>query len=111
MARKVQTLLIDDINGEEAAESVTFGLDGITYEIDLTQENAAQLRESVNEWVGHARRVSGTRTRRTSRAKGDSGSLDTRAVRTWARANGHEVSDRGRISSTVLSAYEAAHGL
>lgn len=113
MARKVQTLLIDDINGEEATETVIFGLDGVSYEIDLTDENAAALRESISEWTGHARRSGGGRSRRGGgAARGRSnGSLDTQAVRTWARNNGHEVSDRGRISAKVLSAYESAHGL
>jgi hypothetical protein len=117
MAQKVQVILVDDVDGGDASETVTFGLDGVSYEIDLNEENAAKLRESLSTWVGHARRVGGRASgggrRRSSGSgsggSGGSGGTDTAAIRAWARENGHEVSERGRISAEVLSAYEAAN--
>lgn len=115
MAQKVQVLLVDDVSGGDAAETVTFALDGVSYEIDLSEENATRLRDSLGEWTGKARRVGGRRRSGNSgprRSGGEGGSgLDTQAVRTWAREQGLEVSDRGRISSSVSEAYRQAHGL
>jgi len=123
MAQKTKVILIDDVEGGEADETVTFALDGVSYEIDLTSERAAQLRDALAPWVGHARKSggrSGGAGRRTTRASGTSGSssasgsassgVDTAAVREWARENGHTVSERGRISGAVLDAYKAANG-
>jgi len=115
MAQKVQVILVDDVDGGDASETVTFGLDGVSYEIDLNDDNAAQLREAVSTWVGHARRVGGrssTGTRRRSSGSSSSsgsGGTDTASVRAWARENGHDVSERGRISAEVMAAYEAAN--
>ena len=111
MAQKVQVVLIDDIDGGEAKETVTFGLDGATYEIDLSDRNAAQLRDALAHWVGNARRVSGRSSRPTGRRGGgsSSSSTDTTAVRAWAKENGYKVSERGRIASEVQEAYAAAH--
>lgn len=106
MAQKVQVLLVDDIDGGAADETVTFGLDGVTYEIDLTAANAAKLRDAISVWVGSARKVG--RTGRAARRR-SSGSSDAQAIRDWAKANGYEVSGRGRISAQVRAAYEAAH--
>ena len=108
MAQKVQVVLIDDLDGGDANETVTFGLDGATYEIDLSEQNAAQLREALAHWVGNARRVSGRTARPTAR-RGGSSSTDTTAVRAWAKENGFKVSERGRISAEVQEAYAAAH--
>ena len=113
MAQKVQVLLVDDIDGGTADETVTFAVDGVSYEIDLTAAHAAELRESFARWVGHGRKTGGrssggsgrgtaTRSRRAS-------SGDATAIREWAKANGHKVSERGRISADVKAAYEAAH--
>jgi hypothetical protein len=119
MAQKVQVLLVDDVDGGTAEETVTFALDGVSYEIDLTAEHAAELRESFSRWVGHARKTgSGSRGGRQQRGGGNGGSSrrsgsgsggDATAIREWARANGHEVSERGRISAEVRKAYEDAH--
>jgi hypothetical protein len=111
MAQKVQVVLIDDIDGGEAKETVTFGLDGATYEIDLSDRNAAQLRDALAHWVGNARRVSGRSSRPTGRRGGgsSSSSTDTTAVRAWAKENGYKVSERGRIAAEVQQAYAAAH--
>lgn len=110
MAQKVNIILVDDIDGSDATETVTFGLDGTTYEIDLNDANAAALREALSGYVGHARKVTGARrTRRTSSPAPASAGGDTKAIREWARANGHEVSDRGRVSAEIQQAYAAAH--
>lgn len=111
MAQRVNVVLVDDLDESEAAETVTFGLDGINYEIDLSEEHAAELRDSLAQWVGHARRVGGTRKRgnRTATKRTDVGS-DSGTIREWARANGYTVSDRGRIKADVLEAYNAANG-
>ncbi|WP_432510337.1 histone-like nucleoid-structuring protein Lsr2 [Kineococcus sp. SYSU DK001] len=119
MAQKVQVLLVDDIDASEASETVTFSLDGVNYEIDLSDEHAAALRDAFAPWVGHARKVGGRSgaNRRTSAAAGrpaaksasDAPERDTGEVRTWARENGYTVSDRGRISAEILQAYDAAH--
>lgn len=113
MAQKVQVILVDDVDGGEADETVTFSLDGVNYEIDLSEGNAESLRDSLGEWIGHARRVggrAGSRSRSGGRGKSAASSkADLSLVRSWARDNGYQVSDRGRVSSEVLAAYEAAH--
>lgn len=114
MAQKVQVILVDDIDGGEADETVSFALDGVSYEIDLSESNAAELRDAIAQWVGHARRVGGRSTaRRASAPKKNgtaaAGKADLGDVRAWARENGYEVSDRGRVSAQVLQAYEDAH--
>jgi Lsr2 len=117
MARKVQVLLEDDIDGTEAAETVSFSLDGRAYEIDLSAHNAAALRESLSAWIGAARRVEGRQKRPVSAARpamrGAARPVSARRnsadIREWARAEGIDVSDRGRIASEVLARYEAAH--
>lgn len=108
MAQKVSIILVDDIDGSEATETISFGLDGASYEIDLNDANAAALREAFAAYVGHARKVSTGRRSSTRRSSGGSGT-DTKAVREWARANGHEVSDRGRVPAEIVAAYEAAN--
>lgn len=92
--------------------TVTFGLDGTTYEIDLSPGDAIALRGDLATWVSHARRTSGStatsRTRRTETAT-TPGSSHATMVRRWARSNGHTVSDRGRLPTAVRQAYDAAH--
>jgi hypothetical protein len=107
VAQKVIIQLTDDIDGSEAVETVSFGLDGTTYEIDLNKKNAAALRDAVAPYVGNARKVSGTRRRRASSAAALGPSA--REVRDWARSNGFKVPDRGRIPAEVRAAFEKAH--
>lgn len=107
MAQKVNIVLVDDLDGSEATETVTFGLDGTTYEIDLSDANAASLREALSGYVGHARKVTGGARR--GRKSGGASSSNTKDVREWAKSQGMEVSERGRISADVQRAYEAAH--
>jgi hypothetical protein len=109
MAQITEVRLLDDLDGGEAAESVSFSLDGKSYEIDLSEKHAAALRDAFAPFVSSARRAGGTtaaaaRPRMSTRAGRPR--AETAAIREWASANGMEVSARGRISSTVLEAYE-----
>jgi hypothetical protein len=108
MAQKVNIVLVDDIDGSEATETVSFALDGTTYEIDLNDKNAAALRDALAGYIGHGRKV-GAAPRRGRKATASSGGTSAKEIRDWARANGHEVPDRGRVSADVRQAYEAAH--
>ncbi|WP_265522500.1 histone-like nucleoid-structuring protein Lsr2 [Oerskovia flava] len=111
MAQKVQVILVDDIDGGAADETVTFALDGVSYEIDLSSAHAQELRDAMASWVGNARKVSSRGTTRTSRRPrgGGNGVSKATEIREWARANGYTVNDRGRISQDVQTAYDAAH--
>ncbi|MBC9822331.1 Lsr2 family protein [Terrabacter sp. MAHUQ-38] len=109
MAQRVEVVLIDDVDGGKAAETVTFALDGVSYEIDLSDKNARKLRDDLATWTGHARRAGSARTGSRRRAASAPKRADLGAVREWARANGHNVSDRGRISADVQAAYDKAH--
>jgi hypothetical protein len=109
MAQKVHVVLVDDLDQGEADETITFGLDGTNYEIDLSAENADNLRAALAQYVGVARKAAGssrsTRARRTS-SRVDS---DTARIREWARSEGIPVSDRGRIKADIRERYYAAH--
>lgn len=108
MAQKVNIELVDDLDGSAASESVTFALDGIGYEIDLNEKNAAALRKALGKYVENARRtgkVNGAKgARKTPAATGP----NAREVRAWAQSNGYDVPDRGRIPADVLDAFNAA---
>ena len=109
MAQKVQVVLEDDLDGGTAEETVVFGLDGTSYEIDLNKKNAAKLRDALAPWVAAGRRTGGSRGGgRRGRGRASRGS-QAGDVRTWARANGYQVSERGRISAEIQAAYSAAH--
>lgn len=109
MAQRVQIILEDDVDGSAADETVTFGLDGVTYEIDLSADNARKLREELAPYIGHARRSGGRRASGVRSSSSSSAKRDLADVRQWARQNGHQVSDRGRISAEVQAAYDKAH--
>jgi hypothetical protein len=111
MAQRVNVVLVDDIDGADAAETVSFALDGVDYEIDLSDKHAAELRNAVSLYVGHARRTGGRRKsgRRPSSAPAADGSATASEVRAWARENGWDVPERGRVSAEVREAYTAAH--
>ncbi len=110
MAQKVNIVLVDDIDGSEATETVTFALDGTSYEIDLNDTNAAALRDALAGYIGHGRKLGAAprRGRRSSSAAAATGP-SAKEIRDWARENGYEVPDRGRVSADVRSAYDAAH--
>jgi hypothetical protein len=109
MAQKTIVQLIDDLDQGVAEETVSFGLDGSTFEIDLSTKNAAKLRDSLAPYVANARRSSrsGSRpagsSRRSRGARGDR--EQTQAIREWARKNGHKVGEKGRIPAHILEAY------
>ena len=100
--------LVDDLNGSEATDTISFGLDGKSYEIDLSGENAAKLRDVFAPFVGAGRRDDGRRrTTPTPRTTPSSVDRDrTDAIREWARKNGHEVAQRGRIPRAVIEAFD-----
>lgn len=101
-------ILDDDIDGGPADETVTFGLDGATYEIDLNERNATALRDALAAYVGAGRRAGGRRAARRKSSGGSSSGTGTSEIREWARANGYEVNERGRISAEIKEAYEKA---
>jgi nucleoid-associated protein Lsr2 len=110
MAQRVHVVLEDDLDGSDASQTVTFALDGTSYEIDLNDKNATALRDALSPWVGHARKVSGSRRagRRSSSSTSSSSGNSAREIRDWARSNGHKVPERGRIPAAVREAFEAA---
>jgi hypothetical protein len=105
MAQQVNSVLVDDIDGAPAEETVSFALDGKDYEIDLSAKNAAKLRDAFAPYIGHARKAAGRRRGGARAASGPSPA----DIRAWARDNGFNVPDRGRVSSEVREAYAAAH--
>jgi hypothetical protein len=116
VAERTYTVLEDDIDGGEAAEKIHFGLDGAQYEIDLSEDNAAKLRDALAPYVAHARRADRRSSPRGSRSSAgrpgrgrERGAGSPAEIRTWARENGWDVPARGRVSSEVRAAYEAAH--
>lgn len=110
MAQRVHIVLEDDLDGTTADETLRFGLDGVDYEIDLSADNAEQLREAMAQWVGHARKLSRGRASATIKKSsgGSSSSSSSTVIREWAKANGLEVNTRGRVPSSIKEAYEAA---
>ncbi|MGL5406722.1 MAG: histone-like nucleoid-structuring protein Lsr2 [Propionibacteriaceae bacterium] len=107
MAQRVNVMLIDDVDGSPADETVSFALDGVQYEMDLTKENAEILRVSFGEWVSKARRVGGRKN--SGKAVRFAARDNNEEIRTWARDNGHDVKERGRIPLSLIQAYDAAH--
>ena len=111
MAQRVQVLLVDDIDGGEASETVSFALDGNNYEIDLSGKNASEMRDSFAKYVGAARKIgrsSSSSGRSGRRSGGTSTAMDrdqAAAIRSWAKKQGLKVSDRGRIPATIIEQY------
>jgi hypothetical protein len=111
VAQKIQTLLIDDLDGSEAEGTVRFGLDGTDYEIDLNAEHAQALRDALARYVHAARRARGgaRRLARGGRRASASG-VDSTEVREWAKAQGIDVKDRGRVPAELVVKFKAATG-
>ena len=110
MAQKVQVVLVDDLDNGPADETVTFSLDGVSYEIDLSHDNAVALRDALATYVGHARRVGAPRRAGSRRSRSvASGPGNPAAVREWAKGQGIAVNERGRISADLQAKYDAAH--
>jgi len=109
MAQKVNVILIDDIDGSAAIETVKFGLDGTEYEIDLNADHAEELRGLTARYIAKARKITGSRRPPTrSRSTAESGT-DARKIRDWAKAEGIKVRDRGRVSADIVAQYETAN--
>lgn len=119
MAQKVHVEVLDDLDGDEAAETVTFELDGVSYEIDLSADNAQALRGKFERFVRAARRVGGRRVKvsfgqssteatRSSRTRQRNSRDYNQRVRKWATQNGYEVARSGRLPSALIKAYETA---
>ncbi|MDF2050552.1 Lsr2 family protein, partial [Arthrobacter sp. Cr_A7] len=106
MAKKTVVLLEDDIDGSEAKETISFGLDGSEYEIDLNEGHANELREALARFTNAGRKTGGGRGRPAARTKSSShGGPDAKAVRLWAAENGIQVNTRGRIQADVVEKY------
>ncbi len=112
MAQKIQTLFIDDIDGGAAEGTVRFALDGTEYEIDLNAKHSEELRSALGRYVTHARKVGGTRRagRAAGRASRASSALNTTEIRSWAREQGYDIKDRGRVPADLVAKYQAATG-
>ncbi|MFI5888113.1 Lsr2 family protein [Streptomyces sp. NPDC051554] len=109
MAQQTIIQLLDDLDGSEASETVVFGLDGKTYEIDLNEKNAAKLRKALASYVDKGRKMNQARGgRRGGATQAAAGSGDTALIRAWAKENGHEVNDRGRVPADIKEAYAKA---
>jgi hypothetical protein len=109
MAQKVQVLLTDDLDGKDADETVLFGLDGVSYEIDLSTKNAKGLRDALAKYVAVSRKVGTKSAGRPGRGKTPRTGPEPKAVREWAAGQNIDVPSRGRIPAEVIEQYEAAH--
>lgn len=115
MASKMQVVVVDDLTGDVLADgrgqTVYFGLDGSSYEIDLDKQNAAALRQAFKRYIEAGRRVGrgGSLAPRSAAAGRRRSTQDTADIRAWARDNGHQVSERGRIPAAIIQAYHAVH--
>jgi sugar phosphate isomerase/epimerase len=113
MAQRVHVEMVDDLDGSEANQTVPFALDGVSFEIDLSEENASALRDELARYVAAARRIGGRKVRLATgqSLSGSSGSSTdrerNRQIREWAQANGYEVAERGRLSSEIIAGFEA----
>jgi hypothetical protein len=108
MAQKVNIILVDDLDGGSADENVRFGLDGVSYEIDLSSANAAELRSSLERFIAAGRKTSAGRATRAKVVTG-ARSNDSAQIRQWARDNGYTVNSRGRIQAEIQEAYQKAN--
>jgi hypothetical protein len=110
VAQRTVVELIDDLDGGKANETVGFALDGVEFQIDLSADNANRLRETLAEYVGHARRTGGRKqTKAGAAAKADNGQPDSQAIREWARSQGESVAERGRLSHDLVVRFQEAH--
>ncbi len=116
MAQQTTVRFIDDLDGSDAVGTFDFSLEGRNYQIDLSDDNAAKLRAALTPFIDAARKADGRSSGRRARAQRQtseekparSSREETAAIREWARANGHQVNDRGRIPKVVIDAYQAA---
>jgi hypothetical protein len=115
VAARTVVHLVDDVDGGEADETVTFSLDGVDYAIDLSNANADGLRKALTEFVGAARRTSGRSSAKSAtgrtQLKPGGDRAQNQAIREWARRNGHQVSERGRIPAELIAQFQQANGV
>ena len=109
MAQKVQVILVDDMDGGAATETVSFSLDGASYEIDLSAKNAGRLRDAFASYVGSARKVGGRGGARRGARRSTGGDNRTAQIRAWAKSKNLKVNERGRIPAPIVAKYDAAH--
>jgi hypothetical protein len=113
MAQRIVVQLVDDLDGTSLTDgggsTVSFALDGTAYEIDLSQANAQRLRDALAEFIAAGRKVGGRSTAKRGGGSRSSSSIDAAVVREWARTQGLQVSERGRVSADIIEAYNAKH--
>jgi hypothetical protein len=105
MAQRTIVSLVDDLDGGAASQTVKFGVDGVEYEIDLSDKNAAKLRKALATYLAHGRKLS----RSGQPYKLIELGLSSRDLRAWAKSNGYDVPDRGRVPRSIQDAYDKAH--
>lgn len=115
MAQKTVVELVDDLDGGTADETVAFALDGVDFLIDLSSENANRLRDSLAEFVGHARRTGGRKAKlgvaaAARKSPSATEKVDNQAIREWARSQGESIAERGRIPQALVIKFQEAHG-
>jgi hypothetical protein len=110
MAQKIETLFIDDLDGGAADGTVRFALDGIEYEIDLSAKHGDEMRDSLKDYIAHARKVGLSARRPGSRGPRQPSPVDTAAIRAWARKNGYDIKERGRVPAEIVAKYRQATG-
>lgn len=110
MAQKVNVLLVDDLDGSDADETIPFGLDGTHYEIDLNSDHAQELRGQLERYVKAARKVTGSAGRPSRVRRATENDARNKEIRNWARERHLDVNDRGRIPADIVAQYEAANG-
>lgn len=110
MARKVNVILVDDIDGSDAVETISFGLDGTQYEIDLSSGHAQELRGQLEPYVQKARKVAGPAGRASRVRRTGANEARNKEIRNWAREQHLDVNERGRIPAGIVAQFEAANG-
>ena len=108
MAQRIQTILDDDIDGGPADVTIQFSYQGTQYEIDLSKKNEEKFIKALKPFTSKARKTRGSRRSSAKAAVAKTDKNQLQAIREWARANGHKVSDRGRVSQEVQDAYNSS---
>jgi hypothetical protein len=111
MAQRTTVIVTDDLDGSEGANTITFAYEGIEYAVDLSESNSKKLKKALDPYISAARKTGGKRPsgRRSTAAAGRSSSSDTAAIREWARSQGLQVSERGRVPQSLRDQYSAAN--
>jgi hypothetical protein len=111
VAQRTTVVVTDDLDGSEGADTVTFAFEGTEYEVDLSKSNAKKLKKALDPYISAARKTGGRRSsgRRSPASSGRSSSSDTAAIREWARSQGLQVSERGRVPQSLRDQYAAAN--